>query len=172
MVQKMTCQLDMLNTKPPTVGPSAGATEITTEIMPITLPRRCGGTRVIATVISVGIIKAVPAAWNTRPTSSTPKAGASAASTVPARNTPDDAKKICRVVNLSMRKPVVGMTTPMVRRKPVSSHWAEVAGIPKSAMMVGSATDRAVSFRIITIAPRTRMVRLIFTSAEMWGSGF
>jgi len=87
IVQKMTCQLDMLNTKPPTVGPSAGATEMTTEIMPITLPRRCGGTRVIATVIRVGIIKAVPVAWNTRPTSSTPKAGASAASTVPARKT-------------------------------------------------------------------------------------
>ena len=71
-----------------------------------------------------------------------------------------------------MRKPVVGMTTPMVSRKPVSNHWAEVAGMSKSAMMAGNATERAVSFRIITIAPRTRMVRLIFTSAEMCGSGF
>ena len=129
-------------------------------------------TGVVGTVIKVGIINAVPAAWKTRPTSKMPKAGASAAKTVPARNTPAEARKIWRVVNLSMRKPVVGMTTPMVSRKPVSNHWAEVAGMSKSAMMAGNATERAVSFRIITIAPRTRMVRLIFTSAEMCGSGF
>ena len=42
----------------------------------------------------------------------------------------------------------------------------------KSAMMVGSATERAVSFKIITIAESTKMVRLTMTSAEIFGAGF
>ncbi|MDK8473197.1 hypothetical protein [Corynebacterium sp. MSK078] len=60
----------------------------------------------------------------------------------------------------------------MVSKKPVSSHCAEVAGMEKSAMMVGSATERAVSFKIITIAESTKMVRLTMTSAEIFGAGF
>ena len=54
-----------------------------------------------------------------------------------------------------MRKPVVGMTTAMVSRKPVSSHWTTSAGTPKSAMTAGRATETVVSLRII-IAEMTR----------------
>ena len=157
---------------PPAVGPKAGATEMTTVIMPMTVPRRCGGTSVMATVIRVGIISAVPTACSTRPASNSSQNGARAASTVPVRKTPVEVPKICRVVNLSSRKPVVGITTPMVSKKPVSSHCAEVAGMEKSAMMVGSATESAVSFKIITIAVSTKMVRLATVSAEILEAGF
>ena len=108
----------------------------------------------------------MPAACTTRPASKSKKAGASAAITVPARKSPVEAKKICRVLKRSSRYPVVGMTTPMVSMKPVVSHCAAVAGMEKSAMTAGNATDNEVSFRIMIMAPKTRIVRLITTSRD------
>ena len=75
-------------TKPETVGPRAGATEIAMVTLPITRPRSLSGTTVIRVVISSGIITAVPTAWVMRPRRSTSKTGAAAASAVPARKTP------------------------------------------------------------------------------------
>ena len=48
--------------KPLIVGPSAGATEMTMDILPMTTPRRSGGTKVITVVINSGIMIAVPMA--------------------------------------------------------------------------------------------------------------
>ena len=62
-----------------------------------------------------------------------------------------------------MRKPVVGMTTAMVSRKPVSSQWTTSAGTPKSAMTAGRATETVVSLRII-IAEMTRTASSAKTS--------
>ena len=42
------------------VGPIAGATEMTIEMLPIMRPREAGGTSVITVVISSGIMIAVP----------------------------------------------------------------------------------------------------------------
>ena len=71
---------------PDTTGPNAGATEIASIMLPMTWPRSCSGTTCISVVMSSGIITAVPAAWMLRATSSTSNVGASAASSVPARN--------------------------------------------------------------------------------------
>ena len=71
---------------PETVGPMAGATEITTVTLPMTTPRRSTGTSVRIVVISSGSIIAVPLAWTTRAGSSSQKAGDTAASRVPELN--------------------------------------------------------------------------------------
>ena len=84
--QNMNRQPSRLSTTPDTVGPMAGATEMTIEMLPITAPRRVTGTSVITVVISSGSMIAVPPACTTRPTSSTEKPGASADSSVPALN--------------------------------------------------------------------------------------
>ena len=64
----------------------AGATEMTIEMLPMTAPRRVGGTSVITAVMSSGSMIAVPPACTTRATSSTAKPGASAATSVPTLN--------------------------------------------------------------------------------------
>ncbi|OSY39225.1 hypothetical protein BG845_03495 [Pseudonocardia autotrophica] len=71
---------------PDSAGPIAGATAMTIEMVPIVCPRREAGTSRRIVVISSGIITAVPVACTTRPASSTPKAGATAHSRVPALN--------------------------------------------------------------------------------------
>ena len=48
--------------KPPMVGPSAGATEMTIEMLPMVRPRDSGGTRFMMVVMSNGIMIAVPQA--------------------------------------------------------------------------------------------------------------
>ena len=70
------------------VGPIAGATDITMEMLPIVLPREAGGTTVMTVVISSGIMIAVPEAWTTRATSSTGNPGARNAMSVPSENRP------------------------------------------------------------------------------------
>lgn len=76
------------STAPEITGPIAGATEMASVTLPITLPRSCSGTTVISVVISSGIITAVPPAWMIRPRSSTANDGANEDSAVPARKTP------------------------------------------------------------------------------------
>ena len=63
---------------PEIVGPSAGATEMTIEMLPMVLPRDSGGTSVMTVVISSGIMMAVPVAWMTRPKTSSSSPGESA----------------------------------------------------------------------------------------------
>ncbi len=60
------------------------------------------------------------------------------------------------------------MTTAMVSMKPVVSHWARSAPTLKSAMIEGSATDRIVSLRIITIAETTRAPISRPVCLEVW----
>ncbi len=72
--------------------------------------------------MSSGIITAVPLAWTMRPTSRTPKPGATAAMAVPRLNNPIAATKTWRSRNRCMMKPVAGMTTAMVSMNPVVSH--------------------------------------------------
>ena len=142
---------------PDTVGPNAGASEITTDIMPTKEPRMLGGTTFMTVVMSRGIISAVPAACSTRPASSTRKTGARAATRVPPRKNTKAVIKTCRVVSRSITNPVVGITTAMVSMKPVVSHCAVAAVTPKLSMMTGSATDSVVSFSSITVAASTRV---------------
>ena len=51
----------------------------------------------------------------------------------------------------------MGNTTAITSRKPVVSHCTIVASTPKSWEIMGSATDRTVSLRIITIVEMTRI---------------
>ena len=113
---------------PEMVGPMAGATEMTIEMLPIVRPRVAAGTSVITVVISSGIMIAVPEAWTTRPSSSTPKPGAIAEMAVPRLNRLIAVMKTGRVLKRCSRKPVIGMTTAIVSMKPVVSHWPAVDG--------------------------------------------
>ncbi|GEK78927.1 hypothetical protein ABA31_02780 [Agrococcus baldri] len=151
------------STSPESVGPNAGAAEMTTEVRPITRPRRCTGTSASVVVISSGSTMAVPPACTTRPSSSRPKPGAIAAIAVPARNSTSAVVNTVRVLSRLSRNPVVGMTTAIVSMNAVESHCAVTAVIASSVMSTGSATDRTVSFRIITNA--------VTTSTAMMGAG-
>ncbi len=155
-IQNIHRQLSEARIAPPIVGPMAGATAMTIVIVPIVEPRRSGGTRRMIDVISSGIITAVPHAWTTRPISRTAKPGASALMSVPRLNNVSDARKTCRGVNRSSRKPVVGMTTAIVSRKPLVSHCTVVVETPRSTVRSLRATDRIVSLRIMTNADTTR----------------
>ena len=149
---------------PEMVGPRAGATEMTTVTTPMVCPRRATGTRTSTVVISNGIMTAVPQACTTRPTISMVKPGARPAISVPRQNVLMAPMKICRVVKRCWMNPVVGMTTAMVSRNPVATHWAVRALIPRSSISTGSATDMIVSFKITTNAehnsrPMTSLLR-------------
>jgi hypothetical protein len=121
-IQKIQRQSSTLRMRPETVGPTAGATEITMEMFPITAPRPAGGTRFSTVVISSGIMIAVPLACTTRPPSSTSNPGATAQIRVPDTKRPIAARNSARVENRWIRKPVTGITTDMVNRNAVASH--------------------------------------------------
>ena len=118
--------------------------------MPITRPRSWAGTIVIRVVISSGSITAVPAAWMTRPTTSTSKTGASAESAVPTRKTDIAVVKAWRVVTRWRNQPVTGMTTAMVSMNAVESHCALRAVTSSSTISRGIAFTMIVSLRITT----------------------
>jgi hypothetical protein len=82
--------------KPDRVGPTAGATAITIEIVPMVWPRRSAGTSFITVVINSGTMTAVPQACTTRPVSRTAKPGASAEISVPTQNSDIAATKMAR----------------------------------------------------------------------------
>ena len=138
------------STTPDTVGPTAGATEMTIERLPMTAPRRAGGTSVITVVINSGSMIAVPLACTTRAASSTGNPGASAATSVPALNRPIAVPYRARVGTLRIRKPVIGMITDIVSRKPAVSHWPTFGETPRSVISTGRATAMIVSLRITT----------------------
>ncbi len=96
-IQKMKRQLSELRMSPEIVGPTAGATEITMEMLPIIRPRLDGGTSVITVVMSSGSMMAVPLACTTRASRSTGNPGASAAMSVPALNSDMATPKRTRV---------------------------------------------------------------------------
>lgn len=135
---------------PEIVGPMAGATEITMEILPMTLPRLSGGTSVITVVIRSGIIIAVPQAWTTRAKIRSPSPGAKAPIRVPVLKKLSAMRKMVRVWNRWIKNPVIGITTAMVRRNAVVSHCAALAVTPRSTISRGIATAMTVSFRIMT----------------------
>ena len=113
-------------------------------------PRRAGGTSVITVVISSGSMIAVPLAWMTRAASRIAKPGATAARNVPALNSAIAVAKSDRVGTRRIRKPVIGMTTDIVSRKPAVSHWPTLASTARSVMSTGSATLMIVSLRMTT----------------------
>src|SRR5690606_29199808 len=142
--------------KPPIVGPSAGATEMTMEILPIVRPRDSGGTRFMTVVMSKGIMMAVPHAWTMRPNNSTSKPGAVPESSVPALNRVMARINTGRVLRRCNRYPVIGMTTAMVSMKAEVSHWAAPAVISRSFIRCGMATLMMVSLRITTNADTSK----------------
>src|SRR5690625_2467684 len=156
-------QLRLARMNPEKVGPTAGATEMTTEIMPIVRPRRETGTKVITVVMSSGSMTAVPLAWMTRAATSTGNTGASAARRVPAVNVPIALMKTARVENRVRMRPVVGMTTAMVSMKAVVSHCAVAAVTENSVMSRGIATLITVSLRIMTNEATMRTPMTSFT---------
>ena len=146
----MNRQPSRLSTTPETVGPTAGATEMTIEMLPITAPRRAGGTSVITVVISSGSMIAVPLACTTRAASRIEKPGASAAMSVPAENSAMAMPYSSRVGTRRMRNPVIGMTTDIVSRKPAVSHCPTLASTWRSIRRTGRATLMIVSLRMTT----------------------
>ena len=145
---------------PDSVGPTAGATEMTIEMLPIIWPRACGGTRCMIVVISSGIITAVPDACTMRPPSRMANVGATAAMSVPALNRAMARVNTVRVGSRSRSQPVTGMTTAIVSMNAVVSHCAARSVTPKSDMIRASATFIVVSLRITTNAATSRMAMI------------
>jgi hypothetical protein len=172
-VQKIPRQSKTLRIKPETVGPSAGATEITMEMLPITTPRAAGGTRFSTVVMSSGIMMAVPLACTTRPPTSISNPGDVAQMSVPVVNRPIAARNSERVENRWIRNPVTGITTAIVSRNAVASHCPVVGWMRRSSIRRGSATFMIVSLRITTNADTSRMVMTSLSRAgRRAGSGF
>src|ERR1700712_3558132 len=96
-------QLNVDRINPDIVGPIAGATEMTIEILPIVLPRLSGGTRFMTVVINNGIMIAVPEACTIRPSTRTAKPGANAEISVPPENSDMARMKTGRVLSLCRR---------------------------------------------------------------------
>src|SRR5690625_2934007 len=159
------------STAPPTVGPIAGATPITIEIVPIIAPRRWAGTSRITEVITRGIITAVPLAWTTRPASSAPKFGATAHSPVPMAKVVTAVRKIWRGAKRSMRNPVVGITTAMVTKNPETSHCAVPALTFRVLARWGIAIETIVSFKIMMKAATTITPMITVGVGVAWGRG-
>jgi len=128
----------------------AGATDITIEILPMVLPRPSGGTSCMTVVISSGIMIAVPVACTTRPTTSSSSPGETAQTSVPIEKIDMARMKIGLVCSRCSRKPVIGITTAMVSRNAVVSHWAALAVTPRSSISCGIATLMMVSLRNTT----------------------
>ena len=95
---------------------------MTTEMSPMTVPRRGAGTIIMDTVIKSGMMTAVPSACKMRATSMMAKFGDTAAIMVPTKKVTVANKNTDRVVKRSSIQPVAGKTTAMVNMKPVSSH--------------------------------------------------
>ncbi len=123
------------------------------------LPRDSGGTSVITVVISSGIMIAVPDAWMMRARIKNSRPGASAAIKVPRLNSDIAQTKIGRVFILCSKKPVTGITTDMVSRNAVVSHWTAPADTCRSSISRGIATAMRVSLRMTTkVATRSRLM--------------
>ena len=153
-------QLRTSRTRPPIVGPIAGATAITMEMTPIVRPRRSAGTTLRTVVMSNGIMIAVPTACTTRPATSIGNTTANEANSVPPVNVLIAMTNTIRSGNRTSSHPVNGMTTAIVSMKAVVSHCAVAAVTANSTMSSGSATDMMVSLRITTnAAPTSRAMR-------------
>ena len=135
---------------PEMVGPRAGATEMTIEMLPMTAPRPRSGTSISTVVIRSGSMIAVPDACTIRASSSGTKLGDTAASSVPRLNRPIASPNTMRVLRRWSRKPVTGMTTAIVSMKAVDSHWARPAVTCRSVIRRGRATFMIVSLRMTT----------------------
>src|SRR5699024_9255417 len=148
---------------PPTVGPIAGPTPITIEMVPIIAPRRSAGTRRMTVVMTRGIITAVPDACTTRPVSRAPKFGAIAHSVEPSAKEVMATRNIARGEKRSSRKPVMGMTTAIVTKNPLMSHWTVAILTSRVLDNSDNAIETVVSFKIITKAAMTitPMMRLV-----------
>ncbi len=154
-IQNIHRQFSEPRMNPDRVGPTAGATAMTIEMVPIVWPRRSAGISFITVVISSGTMTAVPQACTIRPPSSTAKPGASAEIRVPAQNADIDARKTARTEKRCSSDPDIGITTAMVSRKPLVSHCAVRAVMSRSEISTGSATLMIVSLRIMTKAEKT-----------------
>lgn len=127
---KIQCQDSALTITPETVGPMAGPTEMTIELRPMTIPRCRSGTRVSVVVMSNGNTIAVPTAWRRRASRRTANVGATTANRRPMIKLVSANTNRPRSGKRRRRKPLVGMTTPMVSRNPVVSHCPAAADTP------------------------------------------
>jgi hypothetical protein len=123
-------------------------------------------------VISNGIMIAVPTACTTRPAISSSMPGDTAQSSVPSVKIDMASRKIGRVLRRCSRKPVTGMTTAMVKRNAVVSHWATLAATPRSAIRCGMATLMMVSLRNTTkVETSSRAMTSLLRAASLWLTG-
>ena len=152
IVMNSQCQSAMLRMKPERLGPTAGATAMTVDTVPMTCPRFAGATSANTVVKSMGMTIAVPLAWMTRATMSSSKTGATAPSSVPAVNRAIAVTNSARVLNRCSSQPVIGMTTARVSMNAVVSHCAVLAVMPNTSMKRGIATPMRVSLRMTTKA--------------------
>ena len=113
------------------VGPMAGATDMTIEMLPIVLPRASGGTSVIDRGHQQRHHDRRAGGLDDAAEDQQREAGRSGRRSACRREKIDIARmKIGRVFMRCSRKPVTGMTTAMVSRNAVVSHCAALAVTP------------------------------------------
>ncbi|AFR09697.1 hypothetical protein B005_4491 [Nocardiopsis alba ATCC BAA-2165] len=149
-------QSSMLRMSPDRVGPTAGATAMTMEMLPMVRPRRSAGIRFSTVVMSSGIMIAVPEACTIRPISRTVKFGARKQIRVPRLNRVIAVMNTCLRWNLWSRKPVTGMTTAITSMKAEVSHCPVETEMSRSRLRAGRATPMIVSFKMTTNAETRR----------------
>ena len=108
--------------KPESEGPTAGAKPITSETMPMALPRFSRGNTSKITVNTIGITTPQADAWKMRPRSSTPKKGERAAMREPMANTEMPAMNSFRVGKRPIRYAESGITMASTREYAEVSH--------------------------------------------------
>ena len=169
MMAKSQRQLSVSSTNPDSVGPIAGASEITRPTRPIMRPRERGGTTFIIVVMSSGIMMPVPRACTTRPVSSTAKPGATRQISVPRLKSDIAAMNTCRVVKRCSRNPVTGMMTAIESMNALVIHWPSSGGMPRSTLRCGMAMPIVVSLRIATNAATSssQMTRIALGSTPV-----
>ena len=97
---------------------------MTMPAIPMAVPRFSGGKISMGTTATNGICTPAPAACRIRPTIKISNVGAIAQRTVPAMNTPIDAKNSFRVGNLSIRYADTGTMMPLTNMYMLVTHCA------------------------------------------------
>ncbi|MGD0605636.1 MAG: hypothetical protein ABSA53_18810 [Streptosporangiaceae bacterium] len=137
-----------MTSRPPSTGPSAGASVVGTVKMAEALTRSSGGNTRNSMAIPTGASMPPPAPCRIRNATSSPRLDASPHAIEATVNTTMAASRTRLPPNRSPSQPDAGMNTARLTRKAIEMLSTEVALTLKSRPMVGSATLTIVVSRM------------------------
>ena len=150
--------------RPPAVGPMAGAKAITKPTRPMAAPRLSRGNVSRISDITITIMTPVDIACITRPIKSTANAGAIAATKLPAANSVMHPRNRRRVEKRPMNHAASGITTASVSAYAEVSHCTVVSSTLICCMIDGSAGESSVWFKTTSTAPASSTITMRFCS--------